>query len=62
MFLPSVLKLAESGVIPGGTRRNYDFLFEKVKFGSNLNNTEKYLACDAQTSGGLLGSIKSEGC
>ena len=54
MFLPSVLKLAESGVIPGGTKRNYDFLFEKVKFGSNLNNTEKYLACDAQTSGGLL--------
>ena len=25
-----------------------------MKFGSNLNNTEKYLACDAQTSGGLL--------
>ena len=53
-FLPSVLKLAESGVIPGGTKRNYDFLQKKVKFGSNFDMTQKYLACDAQTSGGLL--------
>ena len=53
-FLPLVLELAESGIIPGGTKRNYDFLQEKVKFGSNLNLTQKYLACDAQTSGGLL--------
>jgi len=53
-FLPSVLELAESGIIPGGTKRNYDFLQKKVKFGSNFNLTKKYLACDAQTSGGLL--------
>ena len=53
-FLPSVLELAESGIIPGGTKRNYDFLQKKVKFGSNFNITQKYLACDAQTSGGLL--------
>ena len=53
-FLPSVLELAESGIIPGGTKRNYDFLQKKVKFGSNFNLTQKYLACDAQTSGGLL--------
>ena len=53
-FLPSVLELAESGIIPGGTKRNYDFVQKKVKFGSNFNLTQKYLACDAQTSGGLL--------
>ena len=28
-FLPSVLELAESGIIPGGTKRNYDFLQKK---------------------------------
>ena len=53
-FLPSVLKLAGSGVIPGGTKRNFEYLTNDIKFDSKFNSTQKYLTCDAQTSGGLL--------
>ena len=53
-FLPSVHKLAESGNIPGGTKRNFEYLKNNIEFESKFNSTQKYLTCDAQTSGGLL--------
>ena len=59
-FLPSVIDLAKSGIIPGGTKRNYEYIKDDVEFDSKLNITQKYLACDAQTSGGLLISLSPE--
>lgn len=59
-FLPSVDDLAESGIIPGGTRRNFEYLINDIEFDSRLSNTQKYLTCDAQTSGGLLIALKPE--
>ena len=56
-FLPSVIDLANSGIIPGGTKRNYEYIKKEISFDSKLNITQKYLACDAQTSGGLLISL-----
>ena len=53
-FLPSVNNLADSDIIPGGTKRNFDYLKKDIEFDSKLNSTQKYLTCDAQTSGGLL--------
>ena len=53
-FLPSVLELAESGIIPGGTKRNFEYLKSDIIFDPNLNSTQQFLTCDAQTSGGLL--------
>ena len=53
-FLPSVNNLADSGIIPGGTKRNFEYLKNDIKFDSKFNSTQKYLTCDAQTSGGLL--------
>jgi len=53
-FLPSVLELAESGFIPGGTKRNLDYLKGDIKFDPKINSTQQFLTCDAQTSGGLL--------
>jgi len=53
-FLPSVNNLADSGIIPGGTKRNFEYLKKDIEFDSKLNFTQKYLTCDAQTSGGLL--------
>ena len=53
-FLPSVRNLAGSGIIPGGTKRNFEYLTNDIKFDSKFNSTQKYLTCDAQTSGGLL--------
>ena len=59
-FLPSVDDLAESGIIPGGTKRNFEYLINDIKFDSRLSNTQKYLTCDAQTSGGLLIALNPE--
>ncbi len=59
-FLPSVLNLAESGIIPGGTKRNYEYLKNNIDFDFKLNSTQKYLTCDAQTSGGLLIALSPE--
>ena len=53
-FLPSVNNLADSGIIPGGTKRNFEYLKKDIEFDSKHNATQKYLTCDAQTSGGLL--------
>lgn len=53
-FLTSAKKLAYSGVIPGGTKRNLDYLKKFVKFDDSLQEVDKLLAADAQTSGGLL--------
>ena len=56
-FLPSVLELAESGIIPGGTKRNLDYLKGDIKFDPKFSSTQQLLTCDAQTSGGLLISL-----
>ena len=53
-FLPAVRSLANSGVIPGGTRRNYDYVKAFCEFNSTLSTIDHLLASDAQTSGGLL--------
>ena len=53
-FFPGAVELAESGIIPGGTKRNLDYIKDFVRFNSNLSQTKKLLAADAQTSGGLL--------
>jgi selenide,water dikinase len=52
-LLPGVLELAGEGVVPGGTRRNHDFVSPFVSWG-DLDRAEQYVVADAQTSGGLL--------
>jgi selenium donor protein len=53
-FLPGVYSLANSGIIPGGTQRNYDYVKEFCEFNPTLSPLDHLLASDAQTSGGLL--------
>jgi len=53
-FLPGTRALAGSGIIPGGTRRNYDYIKDFCEFNSTLSPVDHLLAADAQTSGGLL--------
>jgi selenide,water dikinase len=53
-FLPSVFELAESGIIPGGTKRNLNYVKDFINFDIRLNTTQQLLTADAQTSGGLL--------
>ncbi len=59
-FLPTIKKLAEQGVVPGGTKRNLKFVKDKVQFGEQLTDIDKLLLADAQTSGGLLISLSAE--
>ena len=56
-LLPGVKSLAESGIIPGGTKRNLDFLDSFTTFGPEINKNNQYILADAQTSGGLLISL-----
>ena len=56
-FIRGAKKLAYENIIPGGTKRNYDFVKESVFFSNSIDQTQKYLMADAQTSGGLLISV-----
>ena len=57
--LPEVSELIIAGHIPGGTRRNLEDLEDRVEFGDQDETTRLILA-DAQTSGGLLISVREE--
>ena len=52
-FLPGAKELAADGMVPGGTRRNWDWIGDQVDSGNHDDLTELLFA-DAQTSGGLL--------
>jgi selenide,water dikinase len=56
-FLPGAEMLAGAGEVPGGTRRNEQFLASRVRWPSNLPAARQTLLCDAQTSGGLLVAV-----
>ena len=45
------------GCIPGGTKNNYKSYGHTI---SEMNDEQKYILCDAQTSGGLLAIVKKE--
>ncbi|MFD1361128.1 selenide, water dikinase SelD [Lentibacillus salinarum] len=57
--LPRVKELAEAGSVPGGTKNNFDHVKDSVTFSENLGQLDKYILCDAVTSGGLLLSVDS---
>ncbi|XEC97731.1 selenide, water dikinase SelD [Paenibacillus tarimensis] len=52
--LPRARELAEQGFVPGGTKNNYNHVREDVTFPDDMDQTDKYILCDAVTSGGLL--------
>ena len=56
-LLPGVRELADRGVVPGGTRSNFDAFDSEVAWGSDITDEEKLILCDAQTSGGLLMAV-----
>ena len=52
-LLPGARGLAEGGCVPGGSRRNLDWVGERLDDGG-LDEITVILLADAQTSGGLL--------
>lgn len=52
--------LAVGGTVPGGTRNNRLYVEPHVTWESGVSETHRILACDAQTSGGLLAAVAKE--
>ena len=57
--LPGAVELARSGVLPGGTVRNYEAGRAQVS-ASGVEEARRWLLFDAQTSGGLLMAVAPE--
>lgn len=58
--LPEAWEFAHQDVIPGGTRRNLDYLADKVIWGPGVDEIDRLVLSDAQTSGGLLVAVAPE--
>ena len=50
-------ELAQDGLIPGGTRRNFTHIEASVDWPAYMEDWERLMYCDAQTSGGLLMAV-----
>jgi len=53
-FIKGVEDLTQSDVIPGGSKRNLDYVSPHIEFPPSLPHHKKIMMADAQTSGGLL--------
>lgn len=58
-FLPEALEYARAGYLPGGLRRNVEFLEACVEFANGIAPEIRDLLYDPQTSGGLLLSVEA---
>ena len=58
--LAGALELIDAGAIPGGTRRNHDASAAYLDVGAGADEARVLLACDAQTSGGLLAAVSAD--
>ena len=56
-FLPDAHKLADEGIMPGGSRRNLEAGLEMLT--TTHGELEQLLIADAQTSGGLVFGVDS---
>jgi selenide,water dikinase len=59
-ILPGAEALAQHGVVPGGTKRNLEFVQPWTYFDPRLEYWQRLLCADAQTSGGLVVVVPSE--
>lgn len=58
--LAHVRNLAGRGFVPGGTKRNMEATEGRVIWADDLTETDRWVAVDAQTSGGLLLAVPRE--
>ena len=59
-LLPGTARLAEAGLVTGGSRRNREFLGRKLSLSRDLAPALVEAVIDPQTSGGLLVSLPSQ--
>jgi selenide,water dikinase len=53
-YLPGARESYAAGYVPGGSRRNLDWVRPHLAVGAGITEDELVLLADAQTSGGLL--------
>ncbi len=58
--LPRVRELADQGVIPGGTKNNFQHIKDVVAFPEKMDQIDKWILADAVTSGGLLIAVSND--
>jgi selenide,water dikinase len=56
-LVDKILELASSGIIPGGTKNNYEHTLKHVRYSNDISEIKRLILNDAQTSGGLLISV-----
>lgn len=59
-LLGSTRALAEAGLVPGGSKRNLEYVAESAHFDSGLSEVDRLILADAQTSGGLLLAVPAD--
>lgn len=59
--LEPALRYAAAGIIPGGTKNNFDFISDLTQWHEDISEVMKMVLADAQTSGGLLIAIPESG-
>jgi selenide,water dikinase len=52
--------LAEEGLVPGGSKRNLEYVSATTRFGAGVDRVTQLLLADAQTSGGLVIAVAPE--
>jgi selenide,water dikinase len=55
-----VRALAEDGLVPGGSKRNLDYVAAATRFDEGVSAIDRLILADAQTSGGLLLAVPAE--
>ncbi len=58
-FLPGAIEYSQKGFLPGGLKRNMEFIAGCVEFKDGIREEIQNLFFDPQTSGGLLLSVES---
>jgi selenide, water dikinase len=58
--LEQVRNLAETGLIPGGAYRNLEYLEEWLRWDEEIDETDRLILADPQTSGGLLMAVSGK--
>lgn len=58
-LLPEALDYAREGFVPGGAKRNMEFVSGCVEFADGIPQETRTLLCDPQTSGGLMLAVRS---